>query len=387
MSCFGKRTRLANLLVTKQTANEYEQPAVAKNWRLDSGFEVQATPEMIARDILKSSFTPEPDIAGIKVGVITGTSEIYGADYTNGTNKPWFNDAFNSIQLVETAVKAIPVSAIATQFVYGEIVSGATGVGRVVVPTQAGDTKIYIQETTAGFTAETITGSIAGSATATGASTAAGWSYKYDTDSCARLSVQSENDGLISQMYNCVPTVTITSDAGNIPKLNYEISGVIRDIDGEAQWMRDGSMTDLTGLRSSVVPPRFVNARFKMDSYVPIVDSTLTIDTGVTKALRTDANNASGAEGYILTARKSLMTFRINTPTNAELDIYANWFSVSPVGIEFRFGKDVGNTFWVYAPSAKYQNVTPADQDGELKHELQFSLSGDDDAEIEIICI
>jgi hypothetical protein len=124
-----------------------------------------------------------------------------------------------------------------------------------------------------------------------------------------------------------------------------------------------------------------------MDSYVPIVDSTLTIDTGVTKALRTDANNASGAEGYILTARKSLMTFRINTPTNAELDIYANWFSVSPVGIEFRFGKDVGNTFWVYAPSAKYQNVTPADQDGELKHELQFSLSGDDDAEIEIICI
>jgi hypothetical protein len=388
MSCSGKRTRIKNLLVNAQTADAYEAPAASQNLRLDSGFVAQATPEAIARDILKSSYTPEVDLMGIKVATMTGVSEMFGANYTDGTTKPAFNDLFVAGQLVPTKVSAIPVSTIATQFVHGEIVSGATGVGRVVIPTTATDTVIYIVVSVGGFTAEAITGSISGSATATGVEVDAGWSYKFDTSSCVRLSAQCEEDGLISQIYNAVPTFSISCEnAGQIPKINYEISGVINSSLGVEQWMRDGAMTDLTGFRSEVIPPRFVDARIKYDAYSPVVDSTFTIDPAIAKTLRPDANNEAGAEGYALTGRAGMMSFRINTPTNAEVDFVQDWFNATGVGIEGRFGEEVGNTFWFFAPSARLENVTASDADGEMKQELQFKLTGQDDQELEIVCI
>ena len=46
-----------------------------------------------------------------------------------------------------------------------------------------------------------------------------------------------------------------------------------------------------------------------------------------------------------------------------------------------------GNTFWFFAPSARLENVTASDADGEMKQELQFKLTGQDDEELEIVCI
>jgi hypothetical protein len=386
MAC-GKRTRIKNLFIAPQSGDTYTEPTQAQNIRIESGFVAQATPEQIERDILKASLTPDVNLTGIKIMNASGVSEMFGADYTNGTTKPWFNDIFNASQLTEKIVKKIPVSAIATHFVYGEIVSGATGVGRVVVPTVAGDTAIYVQVTTAGFIAETITGSVAGSATATGAEVNAGWSYKYDSNICKRLSCRVEEDGLISKSENAVPTMSISCDAGNIPKVNFELNGSIYNDGAKEFWRIDGAMTDLVGYRSEVIPPRFIGARLKLDSYVPIVDGTMTIDPQTTNKLRVDANELSGANGYIITGRGGIMTFRISTPTQAEIDLFADWFSSKAVAIEFRFGKEEGNTFWFHAPTARYQNITDADDDGEMKQELEFSLTGQDDQELEIICI
>lgn len=388
MAC-GKRTRIKNLLVTAQAGDVWEAPVAAENWRLDSGFIAQPAPEIIERDILKGSYTPEVDIVGIKVATMTGVSEIYGDDYTDGTTKPWFNDLFNSVQLMETKVSAIPVSAIANDFVHNEDVTGGTSgaTGRVVVPTQSTDTNIYIVLTSGTFQAESLTGSISGSATGTGVEVDAGWSYKFDSSQCIRLSAQCEEDSLISQMFNIVPTMSISVEAGQIPKINYELSGVIRQDSGVDQWRRDGSMTDLTGLRSEVIPPRFVGARLTIGSYTPVVDSTLTVDPQVTKKLRVDANNTQGAEGYILTGRDGILSYRIATPTEAELDLFTDWFNANAVNTGFVFDGGVGNSFWIYAPTARYQNITDADDEGEMKQELEFSLTGQDDEELEIICI
>ena len=387
MAC-GKRTRIKNLLVTAQSGNTWEAPTAAENWRLDEGFIAQATPEQIERNILKSSFTPEVDLVGIKVATMTGVSEMYGADYSDGTTKPWFNDAFNSIQLMETQVFAIPVSAIASNFVHNEIVTDTgTGVGRVLVPTKSDDTNIYIEATTPTFVAGALTGSIAGSATGTGVEVAAGWSYKFDSTQCIRLSARAEEDELISEMENIVPTLSITCDAGNIPKINYELSGVIRNDGTEDRWRRDGSMTDLTGLRSEVIPPRFIGGRLLLGDFTPVVDSTLTVDPAVTKKLRVDANHPNGAEGYVLTGRDGILSYRIATPTEAELDIYTDWFAANAVSSEFVFDGGQNNTFWFFAPTSRYQNVTDADDEGEMKQELEFSMTGQDDEELEIVCI
>lgn len=388
MAC-GKRTRIKNLFLNAQAADVYDAPANTQNIRLDAGFTAQATPEQIARDILKSSYTPEVDLVGVKVATITGVSEMFGADYSDGVTKPWFNDLFNSAQLLETIVKAIPVSSITVQYVRGEIVTATTGgaTGRVVKPTKSTDTKIYIQVISGTFGASALTGSIAGVAVGTGAVVNAGWSYKFNSSSCVRLSGLIEEDSLISQIYNAVPTISITCDAGNIPKINYEISGVINEVGGEIQWRRDGSMTDLTGLRSEVIPPRFIGGRLKLDSFVPIVDSTLTVDFATTKKLRIDANNVSGAEGYILTGRDGTLQYRISATSEADLDVFTDWFSANAVNTEFTFDGGEENSFWIFAPTARYQNVTDADDDGEMKLELLFSLTGQDDQELEIVCI
>jgi hypothetical protein len=367
MAC-GKRTQIKNLLVKAQSGNTFEAPSVSDNYRLDAGMIAQATPQEIVRDIIKSSFTPEASLAGIKVSTVTGVSEMYGADYSDGTTKPWFNDLLNAGQLMETKVYSIPVSAIGTNFVYDEVVTGGTSgsVGRVVVPTLSTDTSIYIVLTSGTFQAEALTGSISGDATATGAEVDAGWSYKFDSSQCVRLSVQAEQDGLISQMYNSSPTFSFVSEAGGIPKINYEIAGaIVKDVTGY-YWRRDGSMTDLSGYRSEVVPPIFVGARLSIDDYVPVVDSTLTVDPQITRKLRIDANNEVGAEGYILTDRNPIMSYRIATPTEADLPLFTDWFESKSIKTGFKFDGGEYNTFWFFAPTAKYQNITDADDEGEM---------------------
>lgn len=103
--------------------------------------------------------------------------------------------------------------------------------------------------------------------------------------------------------------------------------------------------------------------------------------------MRPDANNESGAEGYILTGREPMMSFRINSPANSELDFIQDWFNATGVGVEGRFGDEVNNTFWFFAAKAVLENVTAADAEGEMKQELQFKLTGTDDDELEIVCI
>jgi hypothetical protein len=57
------------------------------------------------------------------------------------------------------------------------------------------------------------------------------------------------------------------------------------------------------------------------------------------------------------------------------------------VALEWRYGQDQGNTFWFFAPTSKIENATATDQDGFMKQELQFKLTGQDDEELEIVCI
>jgi hypothetical protein len=386
MSCDFKRTRLTDLFIKEQSGDVYETPTSADVVRLDAGAQIAAVPEAVERDILRSSFTPVSDLQGIKVATMGGTSELYGAgDYSDGTTKPWFNDLFRSVQLMETQVVGIPVSAIASDFVRGEEVTGGTGVGSVLIDTVDTDTVIYIKLTSGNFAAEAITGDIAGAATATGVEVDAGWSYKFDSSQCLRLSCRSEQDGQKSEIYNAIPTLSIEADDSGIPRINYEIAGVINIVDDIEQWLRDAAATTVT--RDTQLPPLFQCGRLKYNEFSPVVDSTLTLDLQVERPERRDANSCAGIEGYVQTGRDPIASYRIDVPTNAQADIFQDWFRTNEVATEWRFGKEVGNTFWFFADTAKLQTVTGADENDIAKLELEFSLTGLDDDELEIIAI
>lgn len=383
----AKRTRKTNLFIKEQSASAFEAPVAGDIVsRLSADFVAQATPEVIARDNYKNSFTPDADLVSTLTGTFTGKSEIYGADYSDGTTKPWFNALFRSAQLSETQVFSIPVSAIASDFSYGDVITGGSSgaIGRCVVPTTSTDTKVYIVVTSGTFEAETITSS-GGSATATGAQVEAGWSYKYDTDLAVRLSSRVEEDGQKSEIYNAVPTLTISADTNGIPYVNYEIAGVMNIVNDVAQWQRDTTMTTVT--RDTKTPPKFQCGRIKYNDFSPVVDSTLTIDPQINRPPRPDANNCGGVEGYAISGRATTLTTRIDRVANSDADIMQDWFNSNDVAIEGRFGKEEENTFWFYAPTAKLENVAGADQDGISKLDLTFKLTGQDDAEFEFVCI
>lgn len=388
MSCGAKRTRITDVYIKKQVVgdkNVYEEPGTVPT-RLEAGYQAQATPEEISRDILKQAFTPEADLTGIKVGTMGGSSEMYGADYSDGVTKPHFDELLECAGMVSAKVQAIPVSAIASNFVHNEIVTGGTGAGRVVIPTESTDTNIYIVTTTPGFTAETITGDIAGSATATGVEVDAGWSYQFDTDSCERLSLRSEQDGQTSKMYNAVPTIVISVDDTNIPRIEWEAAGVIHIVNDIEQWLRDETPTVISS-RDDKEPPLFNDARLKDNDFSPVVDGTASIDFGIKRPARRDANAPGGVEGYNITGRTGIFSHRIDIPENADFDVMQDMFKSNDVKTTFRIGQDVSNTFWNIISAGKLKPVVVEDQDGFAKFALQSKMTGADDQEYELICI
>ena len=124
----AKLTRLLSFFINEQSGDVFEAPVAGDVVsRVASGYISQATPELIARDNLKASFTPDADLVGIKTGTFTGVSEMYGADYTDGTTKPWFTALFRACQLIETKVSGIPLTSISADFVHNETIVGSVG--------------------------------------------------------------------------------------------------------------------------------------------------------------------------------------------------------------------------------------------------------------------
>ena len=381
-----KKTRLTSIFIKEQSGDVYEDPSATDVVsRLASGVAIQATPGLITRDNLKNAYTPDADLVGVLTGGFTGVSEMYGADYSDGTTTPWFNTIFRCGQLIDTRLMEIPVSAISVDFVHNEIVTGGTGVGRVIVPSVSTDDSIIIQVTTPGFTAETITGSIAGDATATGVEVDRGVSYKFDSSANFKFSARGEEDDQFSRIFNSVPVFSITADVNGLPKLNYNLLGAIDIVDDVPQWLRDGANTEV--VRDTLVPPVFNCGRFTHNDFSPIVDGTFTIDPAIVANMDVNANSCTGIDGYSVDGRVPVSSYRIGRPTNVESDVMLDWFNATDIATELRIGKDKFNTFWFFTDTAKLESVAGADENGKAKLDLGLKLTGQDDQELEIVCI
>ncbi len=393
MLCTGVRTRIQDAFVVLQTTgdkDEYEEAGVGDVIRLDAGYQIQATPEDIAREILKGSFTPEADLSGIKIGVMGGNSELYGSDYSDGVTLPWFDRFFKAVGLVSTKMVTIPVSSITTQFVHNEIVTEAVtlATGRVVVPTLATDDKIYIVlgDGSADFDGGALTGDISGAGVSTGIQIDNGWSYKFDTSACEHLSIRSEFDGFNSKMLNCIPTVVLNADSGKIPRMAWELAGVIHNVGDEFQWMKNAVATPNI-VRDQTIPPLYVGSRFKENAFQPIVDGTTSLDLGIIRSILEDSNRDGGVYGYNVSGRVPLFNRRIGIPQNSDFDVFKALFKSESVQSEFRWGTEQYNTFWAFVSDGRLKPPTIEDQDGLAKYALQSKLTGADDEELEFVCI
>jgi hypothetical protein len=381
------------VLQTTGDKDEYEEAGVGDVIRLDAGYQIQATPEDIAREILKGSFTPEADLSGIKIGVMGGNSELYGADYSDGVTKPWFDKFLRAVGLVSTKVQTLPIATINAGALHNEVVTGGTSgaIGRVIVPTDSADAVLNIIVTSGTFevAGENLTGNGAIPADidiTSGTLTDAGWSYKFDTNACEHLSIRSEFDGFNSKMLNTIPTIVLTADSGKIPRMAWELAGVIHNVGDEFQWMKNAVATPNI-VRDQTIPPLYVGSRFKENDFQPIVDGTTSLDLGIIRSILEDSNRDGGVYGYNVSGRVPLFNRRIGIPQNSDFDVFKALFKSESVQSEFRWGTEQYNTFWAFVSDGRLKPPTIEDQDGLAKYALQSKLTGADDEELEFVCI
>ena len=391
--CENVKNRIQDLFVKLQVTgdkDEYEAPTKDDVIRLNVDYQFQATPEEIEREFLKSSYTPEGNLSGIKIGTMGGQSEMYGADYSDGVTKPWMHPYLLACGLVDTKVQSL-VCAVTTDAIHDEILTGGTSGAelRVIVPTESTDTKVHIIVVSGvpEATGETFNGSEgAVIVTSNDTLTDEGWSYQFSTSACEHLSTRSEIDGFKSEMFNGIPTVQFSAESGKIPHMIWEIAGVINHDGADFVWMKNATGTaDI--VRDPKAPDLYVDARALENDFQPVIDGTTLVDLGIVRSILPNANAVSGVEGYNVTGRKSIYNRRIGIPQNSDLDVFKETFDANTVKSQTRMGQNQYNTFWHFVRAGRFNPTTVEDQDGNAKYALSSVMTGQDDAEYELVCI
>jgi len=385
MSCTTLSNRLVQLKAKIQTAGdgcEYDQPS---NTDLIVGIQQGKVntleTENVDPEIVKATLSNEAPQAGIRWGVIDCSFRLIGAgDYSTG-------DAINIHPLIigngnqVSAMRAIPVSAIATPFVKGEIITDSSETATVAKDTEPTDTFILATDASGAFGAGALTGDIAGAATGTGADTLGGNEYTALSTDHQKLSIEFDEFGnMRTQMYNSVFVGSVSHDDSNFATYTGQIIGPLRVVTGVEQYRRDAVFTNLSQALP-VKPALYKNARYTIGSFVPVISGSTTFDTAIESPQRRNANSETGLEGMFIGARVPVHGVRFELVPNSFYDIYIDRLQINESIIQYYLGSAVGNTCYWHYPKATPIASADEDQDNIAMVSASYSLVGDDDDE------
>lgn len=391
MSCNTLSTRLVQIKAKIQTLNdgcEWDAPGASDLIvGLQTGKINTLETENVDPEIVKASLSNEAPQAGIRWGVVDCSFRLIGAgDYSTGDTinvHPLIVSNGNSV----AAIRAIPVSAIATPFVKGEIVTGGTSTetATVVKDTISTEGYILVKDASGAFQAEALTGDIAGAATATGVDTLAGNEYSPRSTGHQKISVEIDEFGnMTSQMYNSVFVGSVTSDDSNFATYTGQIIGPLRVVGGVEQFRRDNSYTVLDQTLDTK-PAIYKNARYSIDDgatvFSPVISGTTTFDTAIEAPQRRNANSLTGLEGMFIGARTPVHSVRFELVPNSEYDIYLARLDVTEAIIQYYIGEVVGNSCYWHFPKATPTSSADEDQDNIAMVAADYALVGDNDDE------
>jgi hypothetical protein len=387
MSCTTLSNRLVQIKAKIQAVNdgcEWDAPVDADLIvGIQQGKVNTLETENVDPEIVKATLSNEAPQAGIRWGVIDCSFRLIGAgDYSTG-------DAINVHPLIigngnqVAAMQSIPVSAIATPYVKGEIVTGGTSTffGTVAKDTESTDAFILVTGATGAFQAEALTGSIAGAATATGADTLGGNQYSALSTDHQKLSIEFDEFGnMRTQMYNSVFVGSVSVDDSNFATYTGQIIGPLRVVAEVEQYRRDAVFVNLSQALP-VKPALYKNARYKIGSFVPVISGSTTFDTAIEAPQRRNANSETGLEGMFIGARVPVHGVRFELVPNSQYDIYLDRLNINESIIQYYLGSAVGNTCYWHYPKATPIASADEDQDNIAMVSASYSLVGDNDDE------
>lgn len=386
-----KNSRKIQFFGKVQAGQVYETPAATDVIPIEIGSTSQLTTEQIERNIAKITLSNSPSIPGILSGTMNITTETVNSDVVGSA--PYVDPVLQGAGFVPSVVQVADITS-GTIFKRGEVVTGGTSgaTGKCVLDEVSGVNKIYLVVTSGSFnSSEAITGDQGGAGTMTSALSGAGVEYAFTSSDIKNVSFRMEEDGQTSELYNASSTLSFTGDDSNLFRIEAEIEGKINTDGGGYDpenyiWRKDIAETSGVVIPSRI-PAILQSAEFKIGDYVPVISGSLVMDMQIEKVMRRNMNSPDGLTGMRVTARKPQLTYRIETPDNADFDYAVEWIGVNVKNLQFKYGQKAGATMYVFAPQTVVSNVSHSDENFISMLDITSELTGTNDDELYLLFI
>jgi hypothetical protein len=174
-------------------------------------------------------------------------------------------------------------------------------------------------------------------------------------------------DGILHVMTGSIGTFAISADAGQLGSISWTFTGqYVTPVDGALP----------TGVAyETTLPAQFELAQMSIDGYTAVINSlSMTQNNDIQP--RSDANAADGYNGVRLVDRNPEMGIDPEAALAANQDFWGKLATAKRMPLSARFGRTVGNTVYLTAPSVQYTGLTYADRSGIRTHDAGLSLPG-----------
>jgi hypothetical protein len=173
-------------------------------------------------------------------------------------------------------------------------------------------------------------------------------------------------------------TFTFDAKAGGTGVMNFTFTGNYHDpIDQSEE-------APVTVLVNELPPPIFELAYFSYNQYPHYAAENFTFDQGNEVVIRPNYNAAEGYYGILITSRTPSGSFDPEAARIHEVDMWTPFADSSYAPLRIRFGTEVGNTIWMYAPATQVSENTYGDRNKirTISTKLNFARAGEGNNEV-----
>lgn len=337
-------------------------PGVSNGVLVNNGVEIQPQAEIIERDQIRDSLSPQGFVVGAKQLTFNMEVELKGGGVvTNVLQAPEFDPLLQACGMKFYDTVTLSVTAIPTGLKPGDTVTGDTSSATGTVLFIQG-TNIILRGVTGTFTG---TEKINSNAATINASPVKGKSYSPVSDPAAMKSatIYFYKDGILHKALGCRGNMELNCPVGQIPTIKFTMNGV---------WADPADQATPSPTFVSQAPPVCTNLGLSVAGFSPVANS-LTLNMGNDIVARKDLNSAEGVVGLMLKGRKPTGSIDPEVDTLAAYNPWSAWKAATPGIIKATIGSVPGNTIDIYIPKATYGDMKYADRDGIAVYNIGFS--------------
>lgn len=185
------------------------------------------------------------------------------------------------------------------------------------------------------------------------------------SDNFESLSMVLNMDGVQHKMLGCFGTFSVTAEAGDYAKIEWEFQGTFND-------PVDVPMPICNYEKS--LPSQVELARLRMDKDYIIVNA-FNYTQGNDIQIRPDVSSKEGYVGTRIVSRAPEGGIDPEAELVASHDFWGKLGDAERMTFQMRCGTEAGNTVWFLAPSVQYTGLTYQDRNGIRTYDAQIRFS------------